>query len=323
MTNPARVSSAKEMTTDSCCGPILVTGATGRQGGSGRAVVKSLIQHGRSVRALVRSLDQRADVLKKMGAEVVVGDFMRYASVVGALDGVKSAYFCYPVAPGLTEAAGLFAAAGRKQGLQTVVDLSLAASRPDSASPQGRAQWVAEQIFEWAGFLGAHLRIAAFFMENVTLIDGPGIRANARIANSFGDLALPWISGADVGALAANLLLKPDLSPTRAIYAGGVEWLTYAQVANTVSSVSGSPVRYQELTPEAWHAELVSASTKAGEANVRGADHLVAQSVALRANPIPSIPDRVLEFTGRVPISFAKFVEARRADLTPRYNKAH
>jgi NAD(P)H dehydrogenase (quinone) len=245
------------------------------------------------------------------------GDFTKYASVVDALEGVKSAYFCYPVAPGLTEAAGLFAAAGRKQGLQTIVDLSLAASRPDSPSPQGRAQWVAEQIFEWAGFSGAHLRIAAFFMENVTLIDGPGIRANARIANSFGDLALPWISGADVGALAANLLLKPNLSSTRAIYAGGVERRTYTQVAETVSSISGSPVRYDELTPDAWHAELVSASANVGKANVRGADHLVAQSVTLRANPIPSIPDHVLEFTGRAPISFAKFVEARRAEVTP------
>jgi NAD(P)H dehydrogenase (quinone) len=300
------------MPTDSDTAPILVTGATGRQGGSGRAVVETLLRQGRSVRALVRSLDQRADVLKKMGAEVVVGDFVKYASLVDALDGVKSAYFCYPVAPGLTEAAGLFAAVGRKQGLQTVVDLSLAASRPDSPSPQGRAQWVAEQIFEWAGFSGAHLRIAAFFMENVTLIDGPGIRASARIANSFGDLALPWISGEDVGTLAANILLKPELASTRAIFAGGVQRLTYAQIADIVSSVSGSPVRYEELTPEAWHAELVSAS-----ANVRGADHLVAQSVALRANPIPSIPDHVFEFTGQAPVSFAKYVAAHGAELTP------
>jgi len=307
----------REVTTTSHLTPILVTGATGRQGGSGRAVVETFIQRGRRVRALVRALDQRADTLKEMGAEIVVGDLTQYASIVAALDGVKSAYFCYPVAPGITEAAGLFAAAGRKQGLLTVVDLSLAAARPDNPSPQGRAQWVAEQIFEWAGFSGTHLRIAAFFMENVTLIDGPGIRANARIANSFGDLALPWISGKDVGALAANILLKPELASTRAIYAGGVERLTYAEVASIVSSVSGSPVRYEELTPKAWHAELVSASARAGEANVRGADHLVAQSLALRANPIPVIPDHVLEFTGRAPISFARFVEAQGAELTP------
>ena len=172
-----------------------------------------------------------------------------------ALDGIKSAHFCYPVGPGIAEAAGLFATAGRKQGLETLVDLSLAATRPDSPSPQGRTQWVAEQIFEWAGFSGTHLRIAAFFMDNVVLIDGLGIRENACIANSFGDLSLPWIAGADVGSLAASLLLNPALATERAIYAGGVERLTYAQIAGIVSRVTGRSVRYEELTPQAWHKE--------------------------------------------------------------------
>jgi uncharacterized protein YbjT (DUF2867 family) len=306
------------MPTDPKTAPLLVTGGTGRQGGSGRAVAERLIEGGRRVRALVRALDERADVLEKMGAEIVVGDFANYESLLAALDGVKSAYFCYPVGAGIAEAAGLFATAGRKQGLETIVDLSLAASRPDSPSPQGRAQWVAEQIFEWAGFAGAHLRIAAFFMENVSLIDGPGIRESARIGNSFGDLSLPFLAGADVGALAASLLLDPRLASTRAVYAGGVERLTYAQIAATVSSVTGRPVRYEELTPEAWHKELVAGSARlGGEPNVRAADHLVAQSVALRANPIPNIPDHVLEFTCRAPVSFARFIEARRQEMTP------
>jgi len=67
---------------------------------------------------------------------------------------------------------------------------------------------VAEQIFEWAGFSGVHLRIAAFFMENVPLLDGSNIRRSGRIANSFGDKALSWISGKDVGAMAAELLIN-------------------------------------------------------------------------------------------------------------------
>ena len=46
---------------------------------------------------------------------------------------------------------------------------------PTAPSPQGRAQWVAEQIFEWADFAGVHLRIGAFFMENVLLSPRPVI----------------------------------------------------------------------------------------------------------------------------------------------------
>jgi hypothetical protein len=82
--------------------------------------------------------------------------------------------------------------------------------------------------------------------------------------------------------------------------------------------VTGRPVRYGELTPGEWHKELVAGSGRlGGEPNLRAADHLVAQSLALRANPIPVIPDHVLEFTGRAPVSFASFVAARQQELTP------
>jgi NAD(P)H dehydrogenase (quinone) len=40
-------------------------------------------------------------------------------------------------------------------------------------------------------------------MENVLLIDGQDIRQRGRIANAFGDCKLSWITGSDVGAMAA------------------------------------------------------------------------------------------------------------------------
>src|SRR5580704_4227048 len=209
--------------------PILVTGATGTQGGTCRAVAKLLLERGLPVRALVRTLDDRAEALRELGAEIAVGDFGNYQSLLAALEGVESAYFCYPVGAGIAEAAGFFAGAGRQQGLKRIVDLSLATTRVDSPSPQGRAQWVAEQIFEWAGFRGVHLRIAAFFMENVLLLDGNSIRRSGRIANSFGDKALSWISGEDVGAMAAELLINDAHASERILIAGGVERLTYSE----------------------------------------------------------------------------------------------
>jgi NAD(P)H dehydrogenase (quinone) len=274
--------------------PILVTGATGRQGGTGRAAAAYLLKLGRSVRAIVRSIDERAEALRDLGIEIVVGDYSNYRSLVGALEGVESAYFCYPVAAGIAEAAGLFAGAGREQGLKRIVDLSLATTRADSPSPQGRAQWVAEQIFEWAGFRGVHLRIAAFFMENIPLLDGNGIRRRSRIANSFGDKALSWISGEDVGAMAAELLINEDHATDRILIAGGVERLSYSEVAKTISAAVGKPVRYDELTPDEWRCELTAAAkAKGGEVNLRGIDQLVAQSVALRGGPALPVTEHV------------------------------
>jgi NAD(P)H dehydrogenase (quinone) len=295
-----------------------VTGGTGRQGGTGLAAAAYLLKRGRSVRALVRSLDERAEALRTLGTEIVVGDYGNYRSPVGALDGVEAAYFCYPVAAGISEAAGFFAAAGREQGLERIVDLSLATTRVDSPSPQGRAQWVAEQIFEWAGFGGVHLRIAAFFMENVPLLDGENIRRTGRIANSFGDKALSWISGKDVGAMAAELLIDDAHAGDRILIAGGVERLTYSEVAKTITAAVGKAVRYDELTPDEWSSELAAATkAKGGEVNLRGIDHLVAQSVALRAGAALPVTGHVRQLTGLDPITFAAFAQGHREELTP------
>jgi uncharacterized protein YbjT (DUF2867 family) len=87
--------------------------------------------------------------------------------------------------------------------------MSLAAADPGNPSPQGRAQWVAEQIFEWAGFGGVHLRIAAFFMENLLYVHGAQIREHGVIRNAFGDYPAPWVAGADVGAMAAAVDRHP------------------------------------------------------------------------------------------------------------------
>jgi NAD(P)H dehydrogenase (quinone) len=232
--------------------------------------------------------------------------------------GVESAYFCYPVAAGVAEAAGFFAGAGRERGLKRVVDLSLATTRVDSSSPQGRAQWVAEQIFEWAGFDGIHLRIAAFFMENILVTDGENIRRNGRIANSFGDKALSWISGADVGSMASSLLIDADAVRDRILIAGGVEHLTYAEATAEISATVGVPVRYEELTPDRWREELIAgAKADGGEVNVRGIDHLVAQSIALKSAPALPVTDHVRQITGREPVTFTDFVKQHLPELTP------
>jgi uncharacterized protein YbjT (DUF2867 family) len=55
--------------------PILVTGAAGRVGGVGRTITEQLLKQGKLVRAMVRNDDERAQALRDMGAEVVVGKF--------------------------------------------------------------------------------------------------------------------------------------------------------------------------------------------------------------------------------------------------------
>ena len=69
--------------------PILVTGAAGRVGGVGRAITEQLLKQGKAVRAMVRNEDERAQALRDMGAEVVIGDLLDLDSmhrVIGGCD---------------------------------------------------------------------------------------------------------------------------------------------------------------------------------------------------------------------------------------------
>jgi uncharacterized protein YbjT (DUF2867 family) len=296
--------------------PILVTGAAGRNGGTGRAVVQVLCDRGLPVRALVRQRDERAEALDSLGAQVVVGDFADYGSLLAALDGVTTAYFCYPVAAGLTEAAGLFAAAGRERGLRRVVDMSVGVAHPQSPSPHGRAQWIAEQTLDWAGFECIHVRVAAMFMENIAAF-GPGIRSAGVLRHPFGDYAPVWIAAADAGAIAARFIVDPTLARDRVVYPTGDERHTFAEVADIIAAEVGRPVRCEDITPEEWRHDLNALAAVGRALDGRTVDHLVALASMRRNLPALPVSDDLQQLTGRAPTTLTAFIGAHRAVLTP------
>lgn len=162
---------------------ILVTGAAGGpQGSTGRLVAGHLLERGAAVRAFVHADDHRADELRKLGAEVVVGDLREISSVRPAVRGVSRAFFTYPVTAGLLDATGAFAAAAREEGVTRVVEVSQLDASPDALTPRMRRHWVAEQVFDRAGVGAVHLRAAVFF-ENLAVV--------AAAAGDRRELALP------------------------------------------------------------------------------------------------------------------------------------
>ena len=69
---------------------VLVTGATGKQGG---ACVEALLTRGHRVRALTRnSVSPAANQLRERGVEIVVGDFTDRDSLVRAARGADAVY---------------------------------------------------------------------------------------------------------------------------------------------------------------------------------------------------------------------------------------
>lgn len=110
-------------------GPILVTGATGKQGG---AVVRALLQAGGTVRAMTRDpQSDAAQALAAQGVEVAKGDFNDSASLDAALAGVGGVFSMqmgsHPGDPDTEIVTGkaLIEAAGRA-GVDTIVHTSVA-----------------------------------------------------------------------------------------------------------------------------------------------------------------------------------------------------
>ncbi|WP_084523357.1 NAD(P)H-binding protein [Nocardia inohanensis] len=227
--------------------PVLVTGAAGgRQGSTGRHLTAQLLGRGIPVRALVHTDDERATVLRALGAKVVVGDLRDLADARTALDGVRAAYFTYPVIDGLLDAAGAFAVAARETGLERVVAVSQLAAGPDAFTPRMRQHWVAEQILDWAGIGAIHLR-AAVFHENLALIADTGDPTTLTLPLGPAHTELPLIAAADVARVAAALLADPARKSEPVILLTG-DVRTIGDAARTLGRT------YRDIDPDAWHA---------------------------------------------------------------------
>jgi uncharacterized protein YbjT (DUF2867 family) len=263
--------------------PILVIGAAGRHGSTGATVIEGLRAAGRPARALVRRHDERAERLAGQGVDVVVGDLRDRRTLGLALADVETAYFTWPVAAGIVDAAANFAAAGRAAGLRRVVVMSMGVARPDGPSHLGRAQFLAEEVLEWAGFDCLHLRIAALFFENLDLLHRADILGDGVLRNSFGEVAMNWMSGADAGRLGAAALLHPErFDGAKAVYPCGDERLTHAEIATILGRHFGRDLRHETVAPEVWRDRLIGLAATDDRVSTDMATHISAIGAALR-----------------------------------------
>jgi uncharacterized protein YbjT (DUF2867 family) len=234
--------------------PILVTGAApGSQGSTGWHIVQLLRERGVPVRAFVRTLDARSDELKSLGAEVVQGNLLDFASVQRAMAGIRRAFFTYPVEAGLLDATAIFAQAARKAGVELLVNVSqLRAREGTTSTPRQHQHWLSDEVFGWAGVGAIHLRAAAFY-ENLRALVGTSIARQDGMYLPWGqgDAVIPLIAGEDVARVAAGLLADPPASPSNAYYLIG-ELLTVDEIRDTFTDALARPISYHEITDEQW-----------------------------------------------------------------------
>lgn len=301
---------------------VLVIGAGGH-GGTGARVVERLLAHDRNVRLFLRSRGEHVDRLVEQGVQVVMGDLMDRRTLVEAVRGVDAVYFAYPIAAGAVTAAANLASALRSEGVSPhLVVMSMGPTAAESPSALGRAQWVAEETFTWAGFDPTILRVAALFYENVLVLHGNEIRETGRFGNSFGTGPAPWISGRDAADLAIAALIDPQLfAENKVSYPPGSTLLSHVEVAEVISAETGRAVAFEPVSQQDWQARLeATAHRSTGIVNAAMAQHIsaVGAMVATRAGAaIEPNPQRLEEIIGHPPVSFTEFVREHLDEFTP------
>lgn len=294
--------------------PILVVGATGRHGGTGTTVANRLLRDGYAVRALVRTDDERARRLRRLGATTVVGDLHDRASLSDAVRDVRAVYFTYPIAAGIVSAAANLSSALLTASPDAhLVVMSMAVSALDSPSTLGQAQAVAEEVFGWAGLKPTVLRFGALFHENLILLHGAAIKDKGLIANSFGDGPAPWIAGDDAAEFAVAHLLQPQPESSRISYPPPAEVITHDEVARIISAETGRGVRYESISPAEWRRHLAEATNRNpdGLVNIAMAQHISSVGAALSQRTEPLVapkPQALAAVLGREPVRLIDFI---------------
>ena len=294
--------------------PILVTGAAGgSQGSTGFNVTRFLRDQGHPVRAFVHRLDERSDRLRALGAEIVEGDLRDFRSVAAAVNGVRRAYFAYPVQEGLLDAAATFAAAARSAGIEQVVNLSQWLQEGgEQPTPHQARHWLVEQIFDWADVGAVHLDPTVFY-ENLSMWALSSLTRAGVIALPWGpeSTAIPMVSAEDVARVAAAVLTGPVMPSGTVVrlMAGGV---TNKEIAEAFSDILGRPVRYVEVTDDQW-----ANAASAGGVNDVAVEHLSHLWRFLRTRPpeyqaFYYVSEEFEHFTGQPPRSLPQFLQEHK-----------
>jgi uncharacterized protein YbjT (DUF2867 family) len=147
---------------------ILVTGATGNQGG---AIAHQLLSRGYRVRALTRNpQSDPSKTLAARGAEVVKGDFDDPESLERALQGVWGAYSVqntWTVGVVKEEEYGKrFAEIARRMNIGHFVYSSVGSAHRNTGIPHFDNKWRIEERIRSLGFASYTILRPAWFMEN-------------------------------------------------------------------------------------------------------------------------------------------------------------
>jgi uncharacterized protein YbjT (DUF2867 family) len=231
---------------------ILVTGATGHQGG---AVARELLARGHRVRAMTRKPESdKAKELGQLGAKLVFGDFEDEASITKALAGAWGAFSVQNtweagVEKEETQDKG-FAKAARAAGVQHFVYTSVGSADRKTGIPHFDNKWRIEETVRSLGFPSHVVIRPVFFMENLLLPwFKPGIDGGKLAVGIQPQTVLQMIAVEDIGKYGRWVFENHERVHGRAIDIAG-DARTMPETARIIGQAAGRTVEFVQVPIE-------------------------------------------------------------------------
>jgi len=239
---------------------VLVTGATGMQGGG---VARKLLSSGYRVRAFTTdAASEKARALRDTGVELYEGSFEDRPSLTRALQGVEAVFSLQQTDPSgehkevrqaksLIEAAKIY---GVRHFIQTTVsgagqhaDSDWFKSKKWSASYWNDKMAVQDEVRK-ADFERYTILKPALFMENLLPPKAagmyPGLETGRLVSRVPQDVKLAWISSETLGYAVLFSLENPDVMNGYELELADT-LATPSEIAAELEYVTGLPVKYE------------------------------------------------------------------------------
>jgi len=214
---------------------ILITGGTGK---TGSRVTHRLTKLGHSVRAVTRHSEPAFD-------------WHDDSTWDAAITGCAAAFVTYQPDLGLPDADAVIGAFARRAVDLGCTRLVLLSGRGEDGARRSEAAFIAADA-DWT------ILRSAFFFQNFTESFWAEEIAAGSLTMVKGTVGEPFVDADDLADVAVATLLDPA-HVGRIHELTGPRLVTFEDVADEISSATGRPIAYQELSVDDYVATLVSA----------------------------------------------------------------
>lgn len=283
----------------------VITGATGN---TGSVVAHTLLDMGKLVRVIGRNADHLRQ-FTDLGAEAVVADLSDTAKLARVFTGTEAVYAMIPPNPAVADVYGYdesitasLASALAESRVPYVVSLSsVGADKPSGTGLVVGLHRLEQALDQVDGLNTLHLR-AGYFMEN-TLVQAGIIHAMESAAGPLRpDLKLPMIDTRDIGAAAAEALLRLSFKGHQTRELLGQRDISYAEATSIIGKAIGKPdLKYIQLRDEQLRPALANMGM-----SPNFIDLLLEMAAALNSGYMKALEPRTPH--NSTPTSFERFV---------------